>query len=289
MTYQDFLLNNYENKFYVYIYFRGNLYEKGKPRYVGKGSGKRAWVKHFSYCQVPINHNLIEIIPNLSEEEALNLEIELIKKYGRIDSGTGCLYNKTDGGENPPSNNWDKPEYREKMTQRLKGMWQNPEFRSKRLKQLQSEEFREQARVKATGKVRSQESINKTKFSLFKPIISMNVTTLERKEFSSISAACDHFGCSGGAISNILSGSKKSCYGHTFVYTEDADKLDTFSMKRAKQKTNLTPVIATKISTGEEFAFNSIADCKKELNLTAVGDVLSGRQSQTGGYRIRRL
>jgi hypothetical protein len=38
-------------------------------------------------------------IGGLTEEGALFYEMEAIKRYGRIDLGTGCLANLTDGGE----------------------------------------------------------------------------------------------------------------------------------------------------------------------------------------------
>jgi hypothetical protein len=36
---------------------------------------------------------------NLSEEEAFDYEIKLIAQFGRIDLGTGCLCNHTNGGQ----------------------------------------------------------------------------------------------------------------------------------------------------------------------------------------------
>jgi hypothetical protein len=81
------------NKYYVYEYLR----EDGSPYYIGKGSGFRA------YCKRPYrpkDKSRIKIIKdNLTEEEAFNLEINLIEQYGRQDLGTGILKNKTDGGE----------------------------------------------------------------------------------------------------------------------------------------------------------------------------------------------
>ena len=81
------------NKYYVYEYLR----ENGSPYYIGKGSGFRAYCKR---PYKPKDKSRIKIIKdNLTEEEAFNLEINLIKQYGRQDLGTGILKNKTDGGE----------------------------------------------------------------------------------------------------------------------------------------------------------------------------------------------
>jgi hypothetical protein len=83
------------DNFYIYIYLR----EDNTPYYVGKGKGKRAYAPH-GYLPVPKNKNNIQVIAqNLTEHEAFLLEVQLIKKYGRKDLGTGILNNKTDGGE----------------------------------------------------------------------------------------------------------------------------------------------------------------------------------------------
>jgi hypothetical protein len=40
-----------------------------------------------------------KICMNITEQKSFEIEIEAIAKYGRIDNGTGCLANLTDGGE----------------------------------------------------------------------------------------------------------------------------------------------------------------------------------------------
>lgn len=85
--------------FYVYQYLR----ENGTPYYIGKGKGKRAWQSHVrsnNANMVPSDKSRIEIIKdNLTEDEANQLEIDLILKFGRKDLGTGILTNLTNGGE----------------------------------------------------------------------------------------------------------------------------------------------------------------------------------------------
>jgi hypothetical protein len=85
--------------FYIYAY----ISENGKSYYIGKGQGKRAWLRkeHQSHgIYIPKNENLIVIMEsNLTETGALALERFYIRWYGRKDNNTGTLYNKTDGGE----------------------------------------------------------------------------------------------------------------------------------------------------------------------------------------------
>lgn len=89
------------NIYYVYQYLRekdSNTALAGTPYYIGKGKGNRAYVGHNN--RIPSNKDYIQIIKdNLTEQEAMDLEIALIKKYGRKDLGTGILINLSNGGE----------------------------------------------------------------------------------------------------------------------------------------------------------------------------------------------
>lgn len=97
--------------FYVYIFIDPR---NGLPFYVGKGKNDR-WRHHFKRCHRK-SHSLksnrinrivtmgLEVIVqfyvlDVQERTAFLVERALIRKYGRIDIGTGILCNHTDGGE----------------------------------------------------------------------------------------------------------------------------------------------------------------------------------------------
>jgi hypothetical protein len=81
--------------FYTYIWLRYD----GTPYYIGKGSGNRAFISLCHNVHRPETDDRILIQEFPSEEDAFTAERFLISYYGRLDLGTGCLRNMTDGGE----------------------------------------------------------------------------------------------------------------------------------------------------------------------------------------------
>ena len=114
------------NKFYVYVYLDprkpgsctyGSYSFDYEPFYVGKGNGHR-YKRHLEDFVLENDNNklktnkinkiiretnnkpiIIKYKENLIENDAVNLEIDMIATIGRIDLKTGCLVNLTAGGE----------------------------------------------------------------------------------------------------------------------------------------------------------------------------------------------
>jgi len=88
-------------EYYTYAYLR----EDGSPYYIGKGKGNRAYVKHWrskvrgGYFTPPEKDRILILKNNLTEEQAYQHEMYMIKILGRKDLGTGILRNMSDGGK----------------------------------------------------------------------------------------------------------------------------------------------------------------------------------------------
>lgn len=88
--------------YYVYAHRK----DSGEVFYIGKGKGRRAWDRYgrnAMWRNVVDKHGItVEIVKsNLDEKSAFDLEIKLIKEYGRRNLNQGTLVNLTDGGEGP--------------------------------------------------------------------------------------------------------------------------------------------------------------------------------------------
>jgi NUMOD3 motif-containing protein len=83
--------------FYTYLWLR----EDGTPYYVGKGNSRRAFESIGHTVKRPRNRESIIVQEFSNESDAFTAERFLVAFYGRLDRGTGCLRNRTDGGDGP--------------------------------------------------------------------------------------------------------------------------------------------------------------------------------------------
>jgi len=122
--------------FYIYEYLRSRASEHGpvgSPYYVGKGRHGRAFNKAHRVRPPKDKANIIFVAKNLAEDEAFQMEKELIAFYGRVAIGTGCLQNLTDGGEGHAGHS-PSAETRIKLSKAVslakRGIKQSPEHRA---------------------------------------------------------------------------------------------------------------------------------------------------------------
>jgi hypothetical protein len=132
-----------EKLYYVYAYFD----ENNNPFYIGKGKGNRMFYHLYESQSLrkdktlynPYKTNKINSVINkigvkcfiennirilkadLTEKDALALEMELIIKYGKVIDKSGILTNITDGGEYCIGNHFKSQSHRDKISKTLTG------------------------------------------------------------------------------------------------------------------------------------------------------------------------
>lgn len=132
--------------FYVYQY----LTEDGTPFYIGKGSKNRINESHAPWIMIPPVEQRQIIQDNLTEKDAFDLEIALIKQHGR----------KIDGGilDNIKISRWvaqagwhHSEETKNKISKKNKGRVCSEEFKQK-LRKPKTKDHAEKIRMANLGR-----------------------------------------------------------------------------------------------------------------------------------------
>lgn len=149
------------NEFYVYLLLDPRKFYL--PFYVGKGKGNRC-SHHLrkKYGSNTIKQRIVDKIysvglkpkimiwkNNLTEQEAYDVEIELIKRFGKICNKSGILSNLTDGGEGLSGHTFSE-EHKRKIGEAHRG-------------KIVSEETREKQRIIAQNRPPISEETKKKK------------------------------------------------------------------------------------------------------------------------------
>ena len=145
------------NYFYVYAYLR----KDGTPYYIGKGQGYRIHDK-FGHI-LPRKDRRVKIKENLFEDEALELEKELILKYGRkkYDKG-GILINDSIGGEHRTV--WRTLEEKKKSKRESDKRYRdNPKYRDKLLQNKKEYYYEHREEILAKEKTQRATPVGKAK------------------------------------------------------------------------------------------------------------------------------
>lgn len=161
---------------YVYIYYDTRK-EPIEPIYVGKGNDSR-YRDHL----LKSSNNILEskinkmrelglepivekYIENISEEEAYNIEIELIKKFGKIIDNSGTLCNYVDGGKGGRLGFKHSDETIQLFSKQRKDKEQTEKQYEVNCNRVCSEETKQLISEKLKGRKRNPESIEKTRLA----------------------------------------------------------------------------------------------------------------------------
>ena len=224
------------NNYCVYFYLR----EDQSPYYVGMGRKQRPFAKHAHRQDKgdfkPKNNDLIKVIhENLSQEDAYELEIFYIKKYGRKCDG-GILINLTEGGEGAKHNEETRrklsliktgtkasDETKRKMSEAHLGRKNSPESIAKMLetkknngKYLVSEETRK--KMSANGKKNAKYGSNNP---AARKVIVFDLKNNFIGQFDTAKEAADKLNISRSHIPSVCRGKRKHTFGYVFKYADE--------------------------------------------------------------------
>lgn len=187
------------NDFYVYKH----LLEDDTVFYVGQGSRYRATSPYsrsqdWNAITSKNNYKVIIVKDNITEQESLELEAELILKYGRRNKGTGTLVNHNDGGIG------------------LKG------------------EDNHMYNVQLFGKDNGNYGNKYGSNNLSKAILMLDTKGNVIKEFSSLSEAEELYNYDAACISGCCLGKRQLHKGMQFVYKNDYISTKDYTYKPGK-------------------------------------------------------
>jgi len=245
---------------YVYIYY-DTRYIPNIPIYVGKGIGNRMF-DHLSECTNPLLKRKLNKIKqlflepkiekfkdNISEQEALTLEKELIAKFGRLDLKTGTLCNFTDGGEGS-SGRIISEKTKKLWSKQRKGKKQTPAQYEANCKRIVSEERKEILRQERKGK---------------------DFLTKEQHEII--------------RLKNI--GSKRSQTTKNLMSKQRKGKKQTEEHKKNSIEARMKKFVYKKVKcTTNNTIYNSLKEASEKLNLkkTAITAVANGSRKNHKGF-----
>lgn len=216
------------NDFYVYEH----QLEDGQVFYVGQGCRHRAtspYSRSIRWNDITSkqNYKVIIVKDNLTEKESLELEAELIKKYGRLDNSTGTLINHNDGGIG------------------LKG--EDNYFYGKSLDGDKN------------GNYGNKYELN----SLSKPVLMLDTKGIIIQRFSSAREAEELYNYDSACISGCCLGKRLLHKGMQFIYESDYITTKDYTYKPGK--TSKQRIVSAKLINNDEFELIKTYDSSQDV------------------------
>jgi hypothetical protein len=280
-------------KFLVYAFCR----DDGTFYYIGKGTGRRPFVKRKTGIKPPQNKDRIIILhSNLDEATAFEYEKGLISFYGRKDQGTGLLRNSTDGGEGVAG--WNPgPEWREKKSQSMKGE-NNPFYGQQHTSNIMKEIIEKAKETKLAKKITELGLEDKDEKVVEKAItLDAKIAAHKRKRglmphVGMTGEANPMYGCKRPDLADrnkkqpFRQGLKWINNGEVEMRVTVGETPDGFWPGRLPAGFHRKSIELTNMETGESKVFPSAKEAARALQVSEKGlrRVANGKQKSCGGF-----
>jgi hypothetical protein len=229
------------NKYYLYRYVR---LDKNEPFYIGIGTKTNADINYGTYSRANVSKKSNVIWKKIKEKSKYQVEIllesddydfikqkevEFIKLYGRIDLGTGCLANMTDGGEGT------KNIIVSEKARKLRSSFHKGRKKSK-------EQIAKQVASRKTNGIKySADSRRKISLSKSKAVLQYSLEGNLIKKWDTVIQASEELNISRSSIAQCANYSGRkffTTFNYIWVYLEDfnSNKLDKFNIALSKVK-----------------------------------------------------
>lgn len=246
----------------VYLHFYD---DEINPFYVGQGTLNRAFIftrtcrnKSWNNKVKDINKIKVQILYiDISEEESVCIEKELISKYGRLDLNTGCLTNENDGGKNSQIGE-DNYFY---------GM------------QLSGDK---------NGNYGNKYELNK----LSKPILQIDIYGDIIKEWASAAQAEELGGYNAGPISACCYGKRHIHKNYQWIFKEDFDKNKNYEYIPGKTNSAIylaCPINLNWIPNNVIIIYNKKQAESRGFSIKNIQQVCNGNKNSHKGFKFKNF
>ena len=201
-----------------YIGQSKHIETRWKEHRYGQGYTKRRTTLYSAFNKYGIENFEFEVLEECEESELDNLEKYYIKKFNSFESG----YNMNNGGKRVHVEH--TKEWHRKIGEKHKGKIVSDEVRKKISNSLKghtlSEHTKELLRISSTGRVKSENEIQKISDKVSKPIIQFDLSGNFIKSYKNARIASAETNINFSNISSCCNGKRKKAGGYIWKFSE---------------------------------------------------------------------